>query len=266
MRVWDCFPFMDELDVLECRLWETDGQVDVTVIVEGSRTHQGVPRGPVFQGAQERFSRWKDQIRYVVADLPETPADPPAWSGFRPGAHWERSRLQQEAAWQRMEDAEDGDVVFFGDVDEIPRRNLLRTLAPTDDEVLILAQRHHIYGLNWLYPEPWTGTGCARVKWARGNSLHRVRVLRPGARVIHDAGWHLSWFGGPDAVRAKIDSFTHPELADLKPAAEFCAARGIAYDGTRMLPVRWDAAHPDCFPQYVRGGDGKMWWLNETKP
>ncbi|RLA30267.1 MAG: hypothetical protein DRR03_10930 [Gammaproteobacteria bacterium] len=38
-----------------------------------------------------------------------------------------------------------------------------------------------------------------------------------GVAVLPDAGWHLSWLGGPDRVTKKVGSFCHPEVeADIR--------------------------------------------------
>jgi len=43
--IYDCFPFFDELDVLEIRLNELDPVVDKFVLVEAPVTHS-IQRGP----------------------------------------------------------------------------------------------------------------------------------------------------------------------------------------------------------------------------
>lgn len=260
MKVYDVFLFDNELDVLECRLVELGDQVDVFVIVEGTLSHQGAKREPTFPGQQPRFERWLPKMRCLVAELPEQPGSAPPWSRFRTGDDWERLRLQQDAGLDGLSDAEDGDIVIFSDVDEIPRRELVRLLDPGDDEILILEQRHHVYGFNWLYPEPWNGTGVARASTVRDKSLHRIRVDRPGARVIHDAGWHLSYFGGSTSIKRKVSTFTHPERTAFADAAEFCVMHGIAFDGVKLLPVRFDHNHPEQYPHYIRGGDWRPAW------
>ena len=41
MKIYDCFTFYNELDLLELRLRETYDHVDVFVIAEATRTFQG---------------------------------------------------------------------------------------------------------------------------------------------------------------------------------------------------------------------------------
>ena len=43
-RVFDCFQFYNEFDVLEIRLAELDPLVDHFVIVEATHTHTGKPK------------------------------------------------------------------------------------------------------------------------------------------------------------------------------------------------------------------------------
>ena len=272
-RIFDIFTFFDEIDVLECRLHELADHVDCFVIVEGDRTHQGEKRDLVFKENWSRFSRYAKKINYEPVILPENPSSKSDDSAFPSGANWERFRIQQNygllsyilGGSGEIEDdntigASDDDIVFFGDVDEIPRREMT-LLRPEKDEIIGLGMRHHIFSLGWLYPEQWVGTGVCRYKTAKEKTLHRIRVGRPGIKVIEDAGWHLSWFGGADACRRKIDSFTHPELADMKPAMEWCIKHGIAYDGRKMMRVRYDPDNPSVYPHYIQCGDMKGHWI-----
>jgi hypothetical protein len=260
-KVYDVFTFSNELDVLECRLAELADHVHRFVIVEGTHTHQGAKRETVFDKHARRFRYFAPKLNHIVADLSDPNALPATGSTWKDSDHWNRFLIQEEAGLRGMEDAEDGDVVIFGDVDEIPRREMT-LVRPGAGEVVALGMRHHVYGFNWLHPEQWVGTGITRAAHARKIGLHRVRSTRPLAKVIPDAGWHLSWFGGAAACREKIDSFTHPELAEMKPALEWCIKHGIAYTGRKLWPVKFDPQHPEDFPAYVRSGvDMRSHWL-----
>ena len=46
---------------------------------------------------------------------------------------------------------------------------------------------------------------CGGSHQARSNGYHETK------RVIADAGWHFSYFGGPDKIREKVKSFSHSQ-------------------------------------------------------
>jgi hypothetical protein len=83
MRIFDCFMFFNELDMLECRLEELDRVVDVFVIVEALETHQGTVKPSYFEASGARFARWQDRVRRVVV---------PKFLGADPWAHEREQR------------------------------------------------------------------------------------------------------------------------------------------------------------------------------
>ena len=108
MKVWDCFPFHHELDVLEIRLRELDKVVDRFVIVEADRTHMGDPKPLFFRENSERFSAFRDRIIHItVTDMPETTDA------------WVRESFQRNAIQRGLQDCRDGDWVVISDAGEI---------------------------------------------------------------------------------------------------------------------------------------------------
>src|ERR1051326_9357013 len=68
-HVYDVFMFNDELDILECRLYELQDIPNLThVIVEANVTHQDNPKDSVFLDHRERFAPWKDRIAHVRSE------------------------------------------------------------------------------------------------------------------------------------------------------------------------------------------------------
>ena len=241
-RCWDTFLFCDELDLLEARLIELDDAVYRHVLVESPQTHQGDPKPLHFAENRERFAPWADKIIHVAADLPE-------------GTPKERENAQREAAWQGLEAYRDGDVLIHGDVDEIPRADVVQ-----DMENRVCAMRLHLLAVNLLDPGWWPGmTGAA--SRVRLNSMRDGRFAVPRKDVIYDGGWHFSWLGGPAAVKQKVHSFMHPEYIPwvdehaeqmwrdrLNPRREEGARR--------LLVVEID----DSFPKYMRERRGPEAW------
>src|SRR5215831_14334612 len=111
MARYDCFPFFNELDILEIRLHELYRDVDTFVLVEAPWTHQGDPKPLFFEENKRRFKRFLPQIRHVVVpDQPKT--DDP----------WVRERYQRECIRLGLADVRSGDLVIVSDADEIVRR------------------------------------------------------------------------------------------------------------------------------------------------
>ena len=71
MKIYDCFTFYNELDLLEMRLEILSDSVDFFVLVEANKTHSGREKELFFQDNKERFAKFSEKIIHVVVeDMP----------------------------------------------------------------------------------------------------------------------------------------------------------------------------------------------------
>jgi beta-1,4-mannosyl-glycoprotein beta-1,4-N-acetylglucosaminyltransferase len=240
VRVIDCVPFFNELDLLEVRLVELEGIVDRHVVVEATTTHRGTPKQAVFWPNRHRFARFLHRIDYRLVDLPDA-EDP-----------WVRERAQRDVAIEALEDAGDDDLVLLCDVDEVPRSDALpRVLDATRQGPVVLGMRLYVFALHWRDPATWLHPKAARMA-----HLRRMRGTLSDLRltfdlpVVAEAGWHFSSFHNPEQLRQKLTSFAHAELdrpevlelENLRAAIE----GGVTLKGTVLERVE------DPFPPHVR--------------
>jgi hypothetical protein len=206
--------FKDELEMLQCHLEALEGCDATVVLVEAPHTHRAVPKPLVFAENKERFAAY--DIRHVVDD----------WDPDR-AAPWNTEHHQRNAAWKVIDkEADDGDAVIIGDVDEIPSRELLDFLplwaTVAGEWPLSVAMKTYVFACDWQVavpvPEPCV---VATVRYLRkraacGEYLAEVRDDRSRYPVFRDnGGWHLSWLGGPERQREKLLNATcHVELLD----------------------------------------------------
>src|SRR3989344_1716902 len=76
-KIYDCFTFFNELDLLDLKLHELADHVDKFVIVESTVTFQGNPKPLYFQENKQRFAPFLDKIIHVVVS--DTPTEGSAW-------------------------------------------------------------------------------------------------------------------------------------------------------------------------------------------
>ena len=253
----DTFPFHDELDLLECRLTELYDTVDWFVVVEADVTHQDNPKPSYFCDNQERFAPWADKIKHVWATgLPTVAAFPDPWA---------REHAQREHIATGLEQigVNDHDIVLQSDVDEIPRALHTRNVRP-GGQLVSFAQRGLFWAVDWSYPLPWHGTvaatvsGLTRLGDRRFSKMRDARNLAP--IKLNDAGWHLSWLGGPERAMKKVGAFCHPEVEDRIVGAidndNFYWREGFHVDGQKLTPVDVD----ETWPKWIRDGNAPASW------
>jgi len=215
LKIFDCFPFYNEYDLLRLRMACLEGVVDGFVAVEAHQTHAGKPKPLYLSGEGPADLRGHPKLSVHAVDLPV---------GF---SDWERDQHQREAIGDALRalGAAPDDVVLVSDVDEIPtvdavrraRDALARATART---LLIFEQRLFYFRLNyelvWSRKMPWLGTAAARFGHARSiNGLRttgrntrgrHARGFDRDARVfrVPDGGWHFSYLGGDEFLRQKL--------------------------------------------------------------
>lgn len=259
-RIIDTFMFNNELDMLDCRLYELHDAVDAFVLVESERDHQDHRKPLWFAEHAERFAAYRDKIVHVVVSdglLPSKRNDPDPWAR-------ELSQREFIAHGLRRLAVDDHDIVLQSDVDEIPRPLQTRNVRPKG--FWRFAQRGHFWAVDWLYPQPWYGTvaGTAAhiATMPSGSQFAYMRHVRTSAVCpphLTDAGWHLSWLGGVDAALRKVGSFCHPEVEQqIRTGLEQdrFLRDGYHVDGLKMQPVDVD----DSWPRWIVEGHAPAAW------
>ncbi|WP_210162104.1 hypothetical protein [Amorphus coralli] len=231
-RIYDCFLFFRELDLLEIRLTELYPVVDTFVIVEARRDFAGNEKPLVFKANRNRFAAFADKIRHVeVLDEPENAEQ-----------RWVRQAHQRRAMMTGLEDARPNDFIMVSDLDEIPSAKTVERLKRErrTDTVHFFNQPLHRFYLDIRDSggAGWTGTRAVRKRAMIDPT--RLRKLKPrnypGAprayeslywayrswsefgsftrRVWYpEAGWHFSSLGDDDYLAAKDVAIIYDETS-----------------------------------------------------
>ena len=242
MKIYDCFTFFNELDLLELRLKQLDSVVDYFVIVEANKTFSGAPKPSIFLQNEKRFERWKSKILYLYTDLPSfnlidkiitflmdskfLPRFGTSSLGLNYLANlfgigrWKFVFSQRDKIGNLLRKANEEDIILFSDLDEIPRiksKKQLQSLVK-EDELTIFKQKHFIYYINGLTNIEWLGTRALLFKTflkkfkgkfslIRDKGVkERVLGLKRKVKYIEDGGWHFTYLGGVQKVYTKCNS------------------------------------------------------------
>lgn len=257
MKIYDCFTFFNEFELLELRLHELYDHVDYFVIVEANKTFQNNDKPMYYLENQDRFAQWADKIRHVaVVDMP---SDTDTWG---------RERYQRDSILLGCTDAADNDIIMIGDADEIPRQATIQRLRTSQSSVWGFRMPLFNFKYNYMMVTQdlysvWSG--AVRKHTLIGpEDFRRMRHALNGfplnyndgaVEIVEHAGWHFTYLGAEDFARSKIQSFAHdetnrPEILDQLDI-EDSISRGVGIIRTnedyRFAPVAVD----DYLPQTI---------------
>jgi len=204
----DCFPFYNELDMLQYRLETLSPVVDKFVLVESPRTFRGNPKKLYYKENKHLFEKYSDKIVHVVDDhLVENPQSP--WLN---DAH-QRNYTREGAASLALGS---DDIVLLSDVDEIFDPEVIKNIETHlgSHPFVSLHMDMYYYNIESKLVINWTAPKAVRYSHFRSIYPH---VLRngPTGPVIQDVGWHLSYFGNPKMIINKLKNFAHDEFSEL---------------------------------------------------
>ena len=229
MRVFDCFTFCNELDLLEVRLHELADVVDYFVLVEASSTFTRKPKPLHFSDSLDRFSEFLPKIRHIeIADFPHD---------LEPGMPCERFQRNQISLG--LADASPDDLIMVSDVDAIPSASSIASVLQRRDysEAVIFYEMpvYHLK-LNWRTKRRKRRFETRIIEnrnFRSGQQMHDLRPIvsrsipasiesvawnlrafvkygHPVRRVIiQDEGWHFSFMFDNVGVREKIRAYSH---------------------------------------------------------
>ena len=233
-KVFDCFVFYNELDILEIRLNTLAAYVDHFVLVESPRTFTGQPKPLVFEENKARFAEFADKIIHVVDDdMPET-----AESTFVREAH------QRSAIGRGLAKARDDDLIIVSDADEIPKpAALTEALATAAGRITYFEGVYYHFKLNWRltgrqdvmtsrmieyknFHDGWTvrttkgRRSSSLPTWAETLVWHPYAAWRHKAllrrRTLKEGCWHFSFMADAETIKDKLAAYKAPDRLKLK--------------------------------------------------
>lgn len=263
-RVYDCFPFFNELDLLDIRFAELDSVVDRWVITECTKTHSGQDKPLYFKDNLDRYAKYLHKITHIVVDdlppVPENEAD----------RSWAIERHQRDAIMRGLTSCKDNDIILIGDADEIPKASAIQKYLDMPEKNLsCISLRPCYYYMNCESDIPWNWlrilpysimkdmTPCG-VRYVPNYDLVNgvITGTDSGSRLsIEYAGWHYSFLGGIDKWIEKIENTAHQEynkpefknpdtIRQLVEQGKDILFRDIKYNFKPAVPS-------DYYPNYV---------------
>ena len=216
MKLYDCFMYNNEDELLEIRLNVLNKFINKFIIVESLYDHQGKKKKLNFN--INKFSKFKKKIRYLV--LKKFPEEHNSW---------ERENYNRNYLINGLYDVKLNDYVMISDLDEIPKITNKKIFQKK--KFTAFNQDMFYYKFNLLNAtEPkWIGTRACKKKhllspqWIRNKKIKKYSIWRLDKwistynwNIIEDGGWHFSFVMSNKKIKNKIKSFAHTEFNKLK--------------------------------------------------
>ena len=234
MKIYDCFNFFNELDILELILNILYDTVDFFIIVESNLTHSGQNKPFYFEQNKDRFSKFLDKIiSYKIYDNPSDFVNLPntedielqkiygfmkTTKRFNPyfQGDYGRDYFQKESVRRPLVNCEENDIIIISDADEIPDPKVLKQLDKLDlnNTIYSLNQTMYYFYLNVLKENEWCGSKMGLYKNMKKYSFNEIRGDSSLSSIIHKAGWHFSFMGGEEMVKNKMLSYSARDMVD----------------------------------------------------
>jgi hypothetical protein len=271
MKIYDCFPFYNELDLLDLRLSELYDHVDHFVIVEATTTFQSQPKQLYLKDNWDRYAKYHDKMIHVIVD--DAPGDPDAWVN---------DIYQRNQIMRGLVNAQDDDICIIGDADEILRPEVIDHMRANPKDIMGFRTPYFNFKLNYMLVNN-TESYCVWIVACKRKFLEQPDAFRgtrwtlnqlpmnyedDTIRMYEHAGWHFTYLGDTEWVKNKIRSFAHTELNNSQVLdnidVEAMMERGVGFnpqDPRPFIKVALDDYfpqtlhnYPDCYAQWIVPG------------
>lgn len=242
ITIYDVSFLLDEIELLEIRLYELRNVVDKFIIVEQNETHTGLPKQLTFKENYGRLLRTLGQhtmrkVEYVECIYPPELkiAKTVIGSSNQQSIHWLRENYMRKICAQAPlakmhERLQMPAYVMVSDMDEIPDMLAVASFkychfSESSDKIepKLVGFKQMRYHFNFhcassnMYE--WSGTVLAKIDTAMEMGLQTIRDRRTAtdANVLLGwGGWHFSNFpfGDPKKLVSKYTSFAESQTID----------------------------------------------------
>ena len=270
MRVFDCFTFYNEFDILELRLEELWDTVDYFVISEANTTHQNNPKPFFLKDNWDKVKKYESKIRHVLIEDMPLNADT-----------WVNERHQRRELRRALTDLQPDDIVIVSDCDEIPRPAAIDAIKEdtNDYDRYVLAIPLNYFKLNFMMIQSvhkqnniavTRGRAFTDPQAEREFTFHKGNLPSHYADenfcILEHGGWHFTYFGHTEFAKNKLLNFAHAESRNLAETADvdYMIANKVGFLGFNFSERFEYVKVDDYFPQTVLNNPAR--WASMIVP
>jgi beta-1,4-mannosyl-glycoprotein beta-1,4-N-acetylglucosaminyltransferase len=281
MKVFDVFPFFNELDILEIRLNILDPYVDFFILSESTKTFSGLNKPLFYQENKKKFEKFNHKIIHNIIDK-----DASTEELLNYGKKYNNNvEAQQRDIYQKdsikniiLENCNQDDIVLWGDADEIPNPIVIENISDffEPETIYHLAQENCLGYLNLVevggiisgmtrdfLPDDdgvkkWLGTKIIDYSILQKYTLTQLRNYIPESKNsrISSGGWHWSYVGSDglsveERILKKVECAAHVEYNNENVKSHISSVNenkdpfGRNYASYKVVPI------DDSYPNYI---------------
>jgi beta-1,4-mannosyl-glycoprotein beta-1,4-N-acetylglucosaminyltransferase len=243
-KIYDCFLFFQEFEILSLRLEYLYEHVDYFVIIESSQTFSGHQKDFQFEKKLELFQKFKDKIIYHQINIPissfhslknflekrNDAASQIILQNMIDHNHYNKNELnwvidtfQRESIKYPLfkKKPHDNDIILISDLDEIPSHEFLLHLEKSKSDFVTNKQFEFSYNLNVLSNSSWYGTIASKWKNIKNISFNSLRLdVKKNFKFVKDlnlkhGGYHFTTYGDINQIKRKIQNWSHQEFNNV---------------------------------------------------
>lgn len=238
MKIYDCFTFYNEFELLELRLKSLWDMVDYFVLVEADKTQNNEPKPFYFAEHKNEFAEFLPKIRHIPLAIN---------IDYKGKGDWQIENGQRNGIMHGLTDSYPEDFILISDLDEIPSPNIIQRMKENNVQVisicpippplengkvlnmpcqilvpsmtlleyfpLALQQSPHFYYMDYIrLDEPWNGTVITKRKNLTTPQMIREMGHFYKIPFILNGGYHFTYMGGIKRVVRKIASLVEGDV------------------------------------------------------
>jgi len=246
--------FNDEIDLLKKRLNYLKNIVDVFVICESKKTFSGLDKNLY-------FNLYKNEPEFRDLSIFHLVYDGPFFKN-----PWINENNQRNFLQKGLISAKNGDLIISGDLDEIPKKRIIRKIytnynSKTKKKIYSPILINFAFNQNYLFKEPVIATQRLffydlvniglEDKYLNYNlynikdynldfTITNIRFYKNTKRLAY-GGWHIDYFMTADKIYDKIRSFSHYEdfHTDINKIETYIKS-GKFLDEKKLIKINYD--------------------------
>ena len=254
-KIIDCVTFYDNNYIFDFRYKVIEEFVDKFVICESLYDHKNNFKNKNF----DLYKKYKNnpKVKYLLLEKPFP----------KKTNEWENQAIQREFILENLNFAEDDDLIFFSDPDEIPNPDVLKNFS-LNKKYGIFMQNFYNYYFNLFnpYETPWEGTRVCKKKNLKSMDFMRQKIRKKNINykfyrldkeknieIFQQGGWHFNNLMSAEEISKKLTTYAHIEYSDKEYSSVSVIKKKIADRidlfgrGEKYRVVKID----NTFPRYL---------------